>query len=72
MSAIGRLRKKMGYENNIARCENCKNYKRPYTWYLRGVPKKAPPFCKLGEFTVSPVSICDNWCSPNGVTLEGV
>ena len=70
MSLLKRLRKKIGYEDNIPRCPSCKYYKQPVFYTTLTRKRLSPSFCRAFVINVTPNSICDMWTSKKGVTLD--
>ncbi len=72
MSMLSRLRKKVGYDTDIPRCQTCKQFRKPGSFLRDSLPVKSPAMCKQHDFTVQPLSVCDSWTSRSGETLEPV
>lgn len=71
MSKLGQLRKRVGYETNVARCETCKAFKKPYVYLTtNSVPARSKPMCKEHHFVIKPFSCCDQWSGKDGSTLS--
>lgn len=70
MSLLKRLRKKIGYEDNIPRCPSCKYYKQPKFYSTMTAKRLSPASCKAFAINVTPNSICDMWTSKKGITLD--
>lgn len=71
MGFLKQRRKRMGYETDVPRCENCVSFQKPYIYLTtHSQTKRSQPLCKVGEFTVSPQACCDQWESPRGEKLE--
>jgi hypothetical protein len=71
MSKLSQLRKKMGYETNVPRCETCASYKKPYIFLsTNSIPKRSPAFCRTADFTVQPNACCDKWVGNDGTELR--
>lgn len=71
MSKLGQLRKKVHYETNVPRCETCASFKKPYVYLTtHSITAKSQPLCKLHQFTVRPLSCCDQWAGADGSTLS--
>lgn len=70
MSKLGQLRKRVGYETNVPRCETCAAFKKPYVYLTtNSKPARSKPLCKINQFTVQPLSCCDQWAGQDGSTL---
>jgi hypothetical protein len=69
MSKQARLRKRVNYETDIPRCENCSHYRKPGKYLIDSLPRTSPPQCKLHEFVVRPNACCDYW---RGLKGEGL
>jgi hypothetical protein len=61
VSYLSRLRKKVSYDPDTPRCENCLHYRRPGTYLRDSLPRTSPPQCKLHGFTVKASASCDSW-----------
>ena len=62
-------RKSVDFEYNPPRCCNCDHFKPP----VFGVPGRKfyrAPSCKLHDFEVTPISICNTWLGRDGEVLE--
>lgn len=71
MSQLKRLRKKVGYELDVPRCGNCRDYCQARSWLKDSLPQKGQHFCRQHHFSVHPNAVCDDWFdSKNGVPLE--
>lgn len=60
MSKLSRRRKAMGY--TVKRCATCEHFRAGYIYLTTdSQSKRSRPICKVGEFTVSPHGLCDQW-----------
>lgn len=70
MSKLGQLRKRVGYETNVPRCETCAAFKKPYVdLTTHSKPARSKPLCKINQFTAQLLSCCDQWAGKDGSTL---
>lgn len=73
MSAMGRLRKAIGYEGVTPTCRGCNSFSPPHVYLVvNSIPKKTNPKCSRFELTVSPNGCCDYWKGRDGATVEDV
>ncbi len=73
MSAIGRLRKAIGYESVTPTCQNCDSFSLPYVYLTtNSIPKKSNPKCSRFEMAVARNGCCDYWKGSDGATVEDV
>lgn len=72
MSRLSKLRKAVNYDVDVPRCQTCVHFRKPGSFLRNSLPVKSPALCKQHDFTVQPLSVCDNWTSRKGETLEPV
>lgn len=70
MSKPGRLRKLWGYEADVPRCGNCKQYLKAKNRLVDGDLVRMPARCGAGRFTVDENGCCDHWVGRDGVRLD--
>lgn len=69
MSKLSALRKRVGYDADVPRCNNCKQFRRGGEWLRDSLPRTSPPTCKVHGFTIKLMAVCDKWAGTNGDTL---
>lgn len=66
-----KLRKQVGYEKNVPRCETCVSYRKPFVFLIRDSRTgRSEPGCKLYGFNVKPHACCNSWRNEKGETVE--
>lgn len=63
------LRRIVGYEKDIARCENCKHYHGEMLTMRNSRYKRVASQCRLHDFFVQPAAICETWSGKDGSVL---
>lgn len=64
------LRKKVDYEPDIPRCENCVNYQSEAIFMRNSIPKRVNSQCKAHHFSVKPGAICNTWRGKDGSVID--
>ena len=64
------LRKQVGYERDIARCENCTHYHGEMLAMKNSKYRSIPAQCRLHDFFVQPAAICDKWNGKDGSIID--
>lgn len=59
--SINAFKHKNEYVSDGERCENCCHYKSGYTKLMDSIPRTERPYCKLGEFYINKLGICNKW-----------
>jgi hypothetical protein len=68
MSKLSNRRKKMGY--TVKRCATCKHFRAGYVYLTTdSQTRQSKPLCKVGEFTIAPHGVCDEWVQAVPVRL---
>lgn len=64
------LRKQVGYERDIARCENCMHYHGEMLAMHNSLYRRVTAQCRLHDFFVLPAAICNTWRGKDGSTID--
>jgi hypothetical protein len=60
MSKLSNRRKAMGY--TVKRCATCEHFRDGYVYLTTdSQTRRSKPLCKVGEFTIAPHGLCDEW-----------
>jgi hypothetical protein len=71
MSAMSKLKKKVGYETNIPRCKTCTNFREAKIVLIKNSKtKRINHCCAKHGFTIAINSVCDTWLTETGESLE--
>ena len=70
MLKIRQLRKQVGYEKDIARCENCTQYHGEMLAMRNSKYRRVASHCRLHDFFVQPAAICNDWNGKDGSILD--
>lgn len=69
MSAIKRLKKKVEFEHDVARCGTCKYFNDGHVFLMNSMIKKSKNYCNKHHFVATKHSLCNDWLSKRGETL---
>jgi hypothetical protein len=71
MSAMSQLKKKVGYETNVSRCEICRHFRKSKIVLTEhSNTKRVHHYCINHGFNVAANSICDAWTTIDGKIIE--
>lgn len=57
------------FDLNPPRCGNCEHFTPP-VYGVPGITQYQQPSCRQADFLVKPHSLCNDWVSADGITLE--
>lgn len=60
------VKRKIGYEEDVPRCKNCKAFAKAQTQLINSLPIRTPDTCKRYRLLVQPDAVCNNWHSKVG------
>ena len=55
------VKRKIGYEEDVPRCENCKAFAKAQTQLVNSLPISTPNTCKRYRLLVQPDAVCNTW-----------
>jgi len=62
VSYMAKLKKKVGYETNVPRCETCSHFKKATVVLTENSnTKRVNHYCANHGFTIAVNSVCDTW-----------
>ena len=68
--AAARTRKKIGYETDVPRCENCCMFQKARTMLVDSLPRYFKANCRQFRLHVDPNAICNSWTGADGACLD--
>lgn len=73
MSAMSKLKKKVGYESNVPRCVTCRYFRKAKIVLTENSnTKRVHHYCINHGFSIAANSVCDTWITVDGQTIEAV